>query len=156
MVEDDLLQHRETKRACWTNEGVLSFQYGAIHKMFPCARFYYTKLISFPGINTDKFLKQLTQTKMASLIMKNFGRGTKCEVWDQETTKVSHLCLTRKSSCVNARGIPTAAYQILHLLSYPGVGVPHPWTGVPHLWIGGTLHPDLAGVPPWKGPVTSH
>ena len=27
---------------------------------------------------------------------------------------------TRKSSCVNARGIPTAAYQILHMLSYPG------------------------------------
>ena len=30
--------------------------------------------------------------------------------------------LTRKSSCVNARGIPTAAYQVLHLLSYPGEG----------------------------------
>ena len=29
---------------------------------------------------------------------------------------------TRKSSCVNARGIPTAAYQVLHLLSYPGEG----------------------------------
>ena len=29
---------------------------------------------------------------------------------------------TRKSSCVNARGIPTAAYQILHL--FPQVGYP--------------------------------
>ena len=36
----------------------------------------------------------------------------------------------RKSSYVNARGIPTAAYQVLHLLSYPR-GVPHPWMGVP-------------------------
>ena len=27
---------------------------------------------------------------------------------------------TRKSSCVNARGIPTAAYQVLHPLSCPG------------------------------------
>ena len=30
--------------------------------------------------------------------------------------------LTRKSSCVNARGIPTAAYQVLHTLSYPRGG----------------------------------
>ena len=29
---------------------------------------------------------------------------------------------TRKSSCVNARGIPTATYQVLHLL--PEVGYP--------------------------------
>ena len=29
---------------------------------------------------------------------------------------------TRKSSCVNARGIPTVAYQVLHMLSYPGGG----------------------------------
>ena len=45
-----------------------------------------------------------------------------------------------KSSCVNARGIPTAAYQVLHLLSCAGRypipgqrGVPHPCWGVPHL-----------------------
>ena len=31
---------------------------------------------------------------------------------------------TRKSSCMNARGIPTAAYQVLHMLLYPGMGVP--------------------------------
>ena len=34
---------------------------------------------------------------------------------------------TRKSSCVNARGIPTAAYQVLHLLTevgYPPLGYP--------------------------------
>ena len=30
--------------------------------------------------------------------------------------------MTRKSSCVNARGIPTAAYQVLHL--FPEVGYP--------------------------------
>ena len=30
------------------------------------------------------------------------------------------LCKTRKSSCVNARGIPIAESQVLHLLSYPG------------------------------------
>ena len=39
--------------------------------------------------------------------------------------------ITGKSSCVNARGIPTPAYQVLHLL--PEVGYP------------------LAGVPPWPG-----
>ena len=48
---------------------------------------------------------------------------------------------TRKSSCVNATGIPTAAYQVLHLLSYPREGgIPHPWLvgEVPHPWLGGT------------------
>ena len=29
---------------------------------------------------------------------------------------------TRKSSCVNARGIPPATYQVLHLLSYSWMG----------------------------------
>ena len=29
---------------------------------------------------------------------------------------------TTKSSCMNARGIPTAAYQVPHMLSYPGCG----------------------------------
>ena len=32
--------------------------------------------------------------------------------------------LTRKSSCVNARSIPTAAYQVLHLLSCTRWGTP--------------------------------
>ena len=66
--------------------------------------------------------------------------------------------LTRKSSCVNASGIPTAAYQVLHLLSctggyplpYPPLrgGTPSLW-GLPHLgyphqtWPGGT--PSLPG-----------
>ena len=81
-------------------------------------------------------------------------------------------CL-RKSSCVNTRGIPTAAYQVLHALSCPGVypyrGDSHPdlarghlvWAhpgwGTPVLtWLGGSTlggHP-LAGVPPpltWLG-----
>ena len=47
---------------------------------------------------------------------------------------------TRKSSCMNARGIPIAAYQVLHMLSYPrggGVGalaggVGGRYLGVPH------------------------
>ena len=60
---------------------------------------------------------------------------------------------TRKSSCVNARGIPTAPYQVLHLLpedgypppsgtptarsdgGYPTFGTPQlgtPWSGTPH------------------------
>ena len=34
------------------------------------------------------------------------------------------VIITRKSSCVNARGIPTAAYQVLHLLSCTRWGYP--------------------------------
>ena len=74
---------------------------------------------------------------------------------DTEFGKDIMPILTRKSSCVNARGIPTVVYQILHLMSYLGGGgypiseqggypipgwgypsldgVPHPWRGVPHL-----------------------
>ena len=76
--------------------------------------------------------------------------------------------ITRKSSCVNARGIPTAAYQVLLEMGYP----PPParsdrggtWDGVPpigvppsHVWGGyprwGTPQPGLmggtrGGVPP--------
>ena len=39
--------------------------------------------------------------------------------------------VTRKSSCVNARGIPTAAYQVLHLLSCTRWGNPPPQSGLP-------------------------
>ena len=56
---------------------------------------------------------------------------------------------TRKSSCVNARGIPTAVYQVLHMLSYPGGYLP--WLGEGYLpWPRGTY----LGVPPiltWLG-----
>ena len=64
---------------------------------------------------------------------------------------------TRKSSCVNARGIPTVAYQVLHLLSCnggggsPARGYPIPAGGYP---ISGTPQSDLSGVPPfwtWLG-----
>ena len=48
---------------------------------------------------------------------------------------------TRKSSCVSARGIPTAAYQVLHMLPYPGEGVP---------WLGGT-YPGWGVYLPWQG-----
>ena len=102
---------------------------------------------------------------------------------------------------MNARGIPPAAYQVLHLLSYPegtpsldggypipgqgypisGWGLPHPWLGdlisgkgrgylIPGwgtpiwtwpgypmvwTWLGRDLGP-VTGVPPRKGPRTSH
>ena len=39
-----------------------------------------------------------------------------------------HIGKKRKSSRVNARGIPTVAYQVLHMLSYPGGGY-LPWRG---------------------------
>ena len=56
---------------------------------------------------------------------------------------------TKKSSCVNVRGIPTAAYQVLHLLpkvGSPPAGVPPPparsdWR-IPEVGY------PLAGVPP--------
>ena len=70
---------------------------------------------------------------------------------------------TRKSSCINVRGIQPATYQVLHLLSYPWGGggrypIPGQWgypisrRGIPHPWLGGT--PSLARVPPiwtWLG-----
>ena len=86
------------------------------------------------------------------------------------------LLITRKSSCVNARGIPTAAYQVLHLLTKVGYpppsGYPHPGLmgvpGVPPCWgtplsrsDGGYLgyppvrvppHPGLTGGYPWYPP----
>ena len=60
-----------------------------------------------------------------------------------------HLISTRKSSCVNARGIPTAAYQVLHLLSYPGGGT-HPWWGG-----GGYPIPGQGGTHRWLGNIKS-
>ena len=68
---------------------------------------------------------------------------------------------TRKSSCVNARVIPPAAYQMPHLLD----GGIHPWLGYPPgqvRMVGTPPHLALAyppppiGVPPRKGPETSH
>ena len=55
---------------------------------------------------------------------------------------------TRTSSCVNARGIPPAAYQILHLLPNLGGGVPTLAGGyLP--WPGGTY--PRWGYLPWPG-----
>ena len=55
---------------------------------------------------------------------------------------------TRKSSCVNARGILTAAYQVLHLLSCTGGGGGSiPARGYP------TLGTHAVGTPPWVPPV---
>ena len=83
---------------------------------------------------------------------------TKNEVLSYNGSKV--IIWTRKSSCVNARGIPTAAYQVLHLLlevGYPPAGVLPPGQsngGYPR-W--GTPQPGLmegstqGGVPPGRG-----
>ena len=49
--------------------------------------------------------------------------------------------MTRKSSCVNARGIPPAAQQVLAMLSCLGGGgdpIPGQVGGVPHPRLGGT------------------
>ena len=51
---------------------------------------------------------------------------------------------TRKSSCVNARGIPTAAYQVLHLL--PEGGDIPPLQGTP------LAMSDGGGYPRWGTP----
>ena len=53
----------------------------------------------------------------------------------------------------DAGGIPRADYQVLHLLSYSGEGLPHPWPegGVPHPWLGVphlVVPPARNGVPP--------
>ena len=72
---------------------------------------------------------------------------------------------TRKSSCVNTRGIPPAAYQLLHLLSYdhggggyliPGWVTPPPGGGYPspnpiHN-TGPMSFPGGGGVTPVTGP----
>ena len=58
------------------------------------------------------------------------------------------LIITRKSSCVNARGISTSAYQVLHLLpevGYPPAGVPS-WPGMMRGYLRWGTTP-LAGVP---------
>ena len=59
---------------------------------------------------------------------------------------------TRKSSCVNTRGIPTAAYQVLHLLTEVGYPpCPGLMGGVPE--VGYPPHPGLMGrYPRWGTP----
>ena len=70
--------------------------------------------------------------------------------------------LTRKSFCVNARGIPTAAYQVLHLLSCRGGGGTHlgyppirPGRGVTPSWV--SPYQTWLGYPPpqhgWGTPL---
>ena len=69
--------------------------------------------------------------------------------------------LTKKSSCMNTRGIPTVAYQVLHPRwgtpqqrhplarsdGGPEVGYLPPGRGTPWTWPGTPPHLDLAGVP---------
>ena len=64
---------------------------------------------------------------------------------------------TTKSSCVNARGIPTAAYQVLHLLTefgYPPAGVPPAKSngGYPR-WGTPPSRSTPGRVTPWLGPM---
>ena len=57
---------------------------------------------------------------------------------------------TRKSSCVNVRGIPTAAYQVLPEVGYP------PHQGTPPRGPAGGGYPRRGTpirVPPWPGPM---
>ena len=69
---------------------------------------------------------------------------------------------------MNARGIPPAVYQVLHMLSYPG-GTPSlaggtpswappilTWLRVPHPWLGGGSTPSLAGGGGYPIPGTPH
>ena len=71
-----------------------------------------------------------------------YGKSASLPWWRETYT-------TRKSSCVNARGIPTVAYQVLHLLSYPGRG-----GGFPGWWVPPTSQVRMGGTHPWLGPVT--
>ena len=41
-----------------------------------------------------------------------------------KTLEKPYLLFNTRKSCMNARGIPTAAYQVLHLLSYTRWGTP--------------------------------
>ena len=69
---------------------------------------------------------------------------------------VRNYLITRESSCFGARGIPTAAYQVFHLLSCTGGtpclgdtptgGVRHPCHGVPHLGYP-PVRPGQGGTP---------
>ena len=81
------------------------------------------------------------------------------------TWQITNQFHTRKSSCVNARGIPPAVYWVILLLSYLGTpprpdlagggiwpGYP-PWQGTPLSWPGGYLDRVPPGrVPPGRVP----
>ena len=56
--------------------------------------------------------------------------------------------ITRKSSFVNARGIPPATYQVFLMLSYPrgGGGGTHPWMGGTYLGV-----PSPSPILTWQG-----
>ena len=85
-----------------------------------------------------------------------------CFAWMVEINLFKKTFPTRKSSCVHARGIPTAAYQVLHLLTEvgytrPGLmggylrwGTPPPSRGTPGwTWLGYPPPPGPGqGTPP--------
>ena len=72
-------------------------------------------------------------------------------IWTLVTGTTPPQVNTRKSSCVNARDIPSAAYQVLHLL--PEAGYPTPRQGYSQSGLtgGGTW----GGVPPSRGTPTT-
>ena len=55
---------------------------------------------------------------------------------------------TRKSSCVNARGIPTAAYQVLPRCDTPSCQGTPPVGVSPTSWLGSTQGIPPSGYPP--------
>ena len=87
------------------------------------------------------------QSKYSTLPMKNLNKY-----------------ITRRSSCVNARGIPTTAYQVLHVLSCPCTpawGTPHPDLagGIPQVPLAGVHPPVLTwpgGTLSWGTPLPSY
>ena len=102
-------------------------------------RFFLPQPVGCTGFNTLCDCNNITSPSTVHWKQKNKSQSqiAQCK-WALKRTYP-----TRKSSCVNARGIPTAAYQVLHLLSCTG-GYPLP--GVP--LVGGHLgYPpsDLAG-----------
>ena len=92
----------------------------------------------------DKTTNRLGRTDCKTEICKkSFTEG-------REHARMYCLLVTRKSSCVNARGISTVAYQVIHLL--PEVRYP-PWPGLMGVtcgWVSpwqGYPQPGLMGVP---------
>ena len=82
-----------------------------------------------------------------------------CLIFVAEHLTFVKLLITRKSSCVNARGMATAAYQVLHLLTE--VGYPPRWGTLcrgttPLAGPGsGTPHRGTPSAPGWTGSGTS-
>ena len=81
--------------------------------------------------------------------------GANSQIWNQNKqikravrAVRSEIKIKQESSCVNARGIPTAAYEVFHMLSYPqGAG------GVGTLDGGGGRYLEVPPPPRWSQDV---